>query len=400
MLRSTLPPACAAALRALAAAALSAGLAACQSLGPAGRDPRPAETEAAPVAAAEVIGRGNVRAALLLPRSGGGNAAASAVAFRNAADLALRDFPAAGLQIAVYDTGGTPAGAEAAAGTALAEGAEIILGPVFSAEVAAAAAPARRAGVPVVAFSSDAGVAAPGVYLLSFLPSDDVERVVAYAAAQGRRSFAALLPATAYGSVAEAAFRRAVAASGGRIVAIESYAADGSDIQARTAAILKVATQVDALLAPDGAPAISAISAALSAGGATRERMKLLGSGQWDDPRVLNDPAMVGSWFAAPAKQGFENFARKYQAAFGSAPPRNATLAYDAAVLAAGLVRQHGPERFQTAVLTSRNGFAGADGVFRFTPAGLTERRLAIYEVTGSGARPIDPAARSFAAGS
>ena len=57
-------------------------------------------------------------------------------------------------------------------------------------------------------------------------------------------------------------------------------------------------------------------------------------------------------------------------------------------------------ERFQNSVLTSPNGFAGLDGVFRFLPSGLTERRLAVYEVTGSGARVVAPAARSFAAGS
>jgi ABC-type branched-subunit amino acid transport system substrate-binding protein len=385
----------------LASLALVALLAACQSTGLVNRGvPTPSAPVTAAAPAGEVIGAGGVRVALLVPRSGGGNGAASATAFRNAAELALKDFPQAGIQLAVYDTKGNSPGAQAAAGDALAEGAELILGPVFSGEVAAVATPARQAGVPVVAFSSDAAVAGPGVYLLSFLPSDDVERIVTYAASQGRKSFAAILPANAYGSVAEASFRRSVAAAGGRIVAIETYAADLSDLDARTAAIVRIAPQADALLAPDGGAAIPAIAAALTAGGITRERTKLLGSGQWDDPRILNDGALVGSWFPAPVKQGFETFSQKYQAAYGSAPPRNATLAYDGTVLAAGLVRQYGAERFQSSVLASRNGFAGLDGVFRFTAGGLTERRLAVYEVTGSGARIVGPASRSFAAGS
>jgi hypothetical protein len=108
---------------------------------------------------------------------------------------------------------------------------------------------------------------------------------------------------------------------------------------------------------------------------------------------------LVGGWYPAPIKLGFEDFARKYRTAFGSPPPRNATLAYDATVLAAGLVRQYGAERFQASALTSANGFAGADGLFRFLPGGLTERRYAVYEVTGSGARIVSPAAQSFAAG-
>ncbi len=347
----------------------------------------------------ELIGTGGVRVALLLPRSASGNGAETARAFRNAAELAIRDFPSAGIQVAVYDTQGTPGGAQAAIGTALQEGAEIVLGPVFSNEVSAIAQTARQAGRPVVAFSSDAGVAGPGIYLLSFLPSDDVNRIVSYSASQGRRSFAALLPANAYGAVVEASFRRAVASAGGRIVSIQSYEMNEADIRAKAAAIASVAPQIDALLMPDAGDVVPSIAAQLATSGVTRDKVRLLGSGQWDDPRILNDQTLVGSWFPAPAKQGFDGFSRRYQAAYGSAPPRNATLAYDATVLAAGLVRQYGANRFDNSVLTSPNGFAGVDGIFRFLPSGFTERRFAIYEVTGSGARIIAPAARSFAGG-
>ncbi len=351
------------------------------------------------VAGTETLGTGAVKVALLLPRSATGNAGETARAFRNAAALAINDFPNAGIQVTVHDTRGTPEGARAAASAALGEGAEIILGPVFSAEVAAMAQQARGAGVPVVAFSSDANVAGPGVYLLSFLPADDVSRIVTWSASQGRKSFAALLPANAYGAVAEAAFRSRVAAVGGRVVTVQSYQATGEDMRARAAAIAGAASQIDALFMPDGGETAAALAAELAANGVTRDRVKLLGSGQWDDPRVLQSPVLVGGWYPAPVKQGFEGFARRYRAAFGSAPPRNATLAYDATVLAAGLVRQFGANRFDASVLTSPNGFAGVDGVFRFLPSGLTERRFAVYEVTGSGSRIVSPAAQSFAAG-
>ena len=346
-----------------------------------------------------LIGSGGVRVALLLPQSASGNGGETARAFRNAAELAMHDFPNAGIQIAVYDTRGTPAGAQAAVGAALGEGAEIILGPVFGSSVSAIAPAARQAGAPVVAFSSDASVAGPGIYLLSFLPSDDVRRIVSYAASQGRKSFAALLPANAYGAVVEGAFRSAVAAAGGRILAIQSYQPTADDLRAKTAAVAQVATQIDAIFVPDTGDVVPTIAAELAADGVTRDKVKFLGSGQWDDQRIVNNAALVGSWFPAPTKDGFGDFARRYQAAYSSPPPRNATLAYDATVLAAGLVRQYGAERFQASVLTSPNGFAGVDGIFRFLPSGLTERRLAVYEVTGDGARVISPAARSFAAG-
>lgn len=344
----------------------------------------------------ELIGNGSVRVALLVPRSAAGNGGMTATAFRNAAELAIRDFPDAGIQLAVYDTAGTPSGAQTAMGTALREGAEIVLGPVFSASVTAVAPLARQGNVPVVAFSSDAGVAGSGVYLLSFLPADDVARVVAYSAAQGRKSFAALLPTNAYGGVAEAAFRSAVARAGGRIVGIERYDPAGSDLDARVRRFAAFAPQVDALFAPEGGKDPGRIASALAAAGVDTGRLKLLGSGQWDDPAILANPALAGSWFPGPVKEGFDSFARRYQGAYGALPPRNATLAYDATVLTAGLVRQYGPERFQASVLTNANGFAGLDGLFRFLPSGLTERRLAVYEIAPPSARIIAPAARSF----
>ena len=78
----------------------------------------------------------------------------------------------------------------------------------------------------MIAFSTDSSVAGRGVYLLSFLPESDVNRIVDYAASIGKSSFAALLPDNAYGNVVEAAFKQAVGRKGGRIVAFEKYGAD------------------------------------------------------------------------------------------------------------------------------------------------------------------------------
>ena len=67
-------------------------------------------------------------------------------------------------------------------------------------------AAARQRGVPVIAFSTDASVATRGVYLLSFLPESDVDRIVDYAVANGKRSFVAMLSEGAYGNVVRRGF--------------------------------------------------------------------------------------------------------------------------------------------------------------------------------------------------
>lgn len=84
------------------------------------------------------IGFGQVKAALILPLGTGGHAGQAATAMRNAAELSLAEAGGANIQLIVKDDGGTAPGATAATEAALAEGAEIILGPLFSHSVRAA----------------------------------------------------------------------------------------------------------------------------------------------------------------------------------------------------------------------------------------------------------------------
>src|SRR5205807_3100353 len=124
-------------------------------------------------------------------------------------------------------------------------------GPLFAHTVSAAGATARARGVPVIAFSNDANVAARGVYLLSFLPESDVDRVVEYAIANGKRSFAALVPDNAYGSVVEAEFKQVIARKGGRVVALERYPADRQQLQEPVRRVAEAARQAGTVFGAD-----------------------------------------------------------------------------------------------------------------------------------------------------
>ena len=156
------------------------------------------------------VGTGQVKVGLILPLSAAGNAGVAAQSMKNAAEMALAEFQNPNIQLLIKDDGGSPQGAQQVTQQALGEGAEIILGPLFAASVPATAQLTRARGVSVIAFSTDSSVAGRGVYLLSFLPESDVNRIVDYSASIGKNSFAALLPDNAYGNVVEAAFKQAV----------------------------------------------------------------------------------------------------------------------------------------------------------------------------------------------
>ncbi|MEM8812306.1 MAG: penicillin-binding protein activator [Pseudomonadota bacterium] len=377
-----------------AALSLALLLAGCDTVGRFQTPGTPGATVGQPTG--EVIGTGAIRVALLVPQSAGGNGAGVANVFKNAARLGLKDFPNADIRLLVKDTAGTAEGAAAATQQALSEGAELVLGPVFSHSVSAAAGVARPAGVPIIGFSSDVGAASRGAYLLSFLPQDDVRRIVGYAADNGRTAMAAMFPDTNYGAVVEAAFRQEAARRSIRIISIQKYSPTPEDIGAKAKEIGQFANRVDSIFFPGDPQAAVFISQTLVANGVDPGQVKFLGSGQWDNQAVQREPNLLGAWYPAPARTDFDSFAGRYQAEFGTRPPRNATLAYDAVRLAAGLVREAGPRRFSTGAITSPDGFLGVDGIFRFRTNGTNERGLAVYEVGSGSARIVAPARRSF----
>jgi branched-chain amino acid transport system substrate-binding protein len=316
---------------------------------------------------------------------------------RNAAELAITDSATTELTVLVKDDHSGAEGARNAAQEAVNEGAELILGPLFAADVREVGSVARAANRPVIAFSTDTSVAGRNVYLLSFLIESYVDRIVEFAAQRGKKSLAALVPENDYGNVALAEFQAATARVGVRVLTIERYAPGGAG--AAVQRVVALGDQIDALFIPEQAEGMVAVSQALAANNFNNQRVQLLGIGVWNDARILKLPALQGAWFAAPENAGFNSFAQRYKARFGAEPTRIATLCYDAVSLAAALARAQGQAGFSESVLTNPSGFNGADGVFRFRADGLNERGLSVLQIGSGGAMTLSPAPKSFGGG-
>ncbi len=344
---------------------------------------------------------GQVKVALLLPISAPGSTANVAKAIKQAAELALFDFDNPNVSLVPKDTKGTPDGARLAAESAIQDGAELIVGPLFAQEVAGAADVARRAGVPMIAFSSDEKVAGNGVYLLSFLAGRDVPRIVSFAMARGKRNFAVLVPQTPYGRIAEAAFAKAVAAGSGSAPVRASFTSGSmSGAVQQIASAVKSGQRIDALFLPAGREELPSLAPLLAAAGVTGTNVQFIGTGQWDYPNVGGEQALVGGWYPAPDPSGWNKFSASYAKTFGGTPPRIASLGYDAVSLAVSLSQNPQGQRYSFSQLTRGSGFAGVDGLFRLLPDGTSERGLAILEVRPGSPRVLDPAPRSFATAS
>lgn len=373
-----------------------------------------------------------VKVGLLLPLSG--QAAEIGNDMLQAAQMALFDVGENEVELIPRDTAGTPEGAAEAARHVLGDGAELILGPLFGRSASAVGPIARARNVRVLAFSNDAGVAAPGsVYVLGYRPDEQVERVVGFAIDQGHRRVAAFAPDDAYGAATVGALRRAVPTRlGAEVARVQTYPtqqADISDLARRFADYdrrrdaLQAERQrlggrgdidsrealralqdrdtfgdppFDAVLVPDGGARLRQVASLLAFFDVDPEAVRYLGTERWqDDPEVLTEPALQGGWFAAPAPSGIESFRRRFESVFGRRPQALAAIAYDAAALAVVLSRPS-PD-YGDAALTDPQGFAGASGIFRLHRNGLAERGLAVLEIGPQGRpRVIEEAPRSF----
>ncbi len=355
--------------------------------------PSPAQPASGPPVG-ETMGTGPVRVGMILPLTQNGAPSPIGASMRNAAQLAIADSGSTAITLMIQDDHSSADAAAQAAQAELGAGAQLILGPVFANDVRSASASAKAAGKPMIAFSTDVTVAAPGVYLLSFLIQGYVDRILQYAVSSGKKSFGIMAPQNDYGNVAAQRFQEMAGNVNAQVVVTARY----SSGQAANAAgqVAAVQGQIDALFIPEQADGMPAVASAL---GSANVKTQFLGTGVWNDARVLKLPQLQGAWFSAPDNSGFDAFAQRYKAKFNSDPARLATLAYDAVTLAAALAHNGGADPFNQAALTNVSGFNGADGVFRFRADGTNERGLAVMEIGDGDAKVISPAPRSFAAG-
>ncbi|MGH7114607.1 MAG: penicillin-binding protein activator [Stellaceae bacterium] len=380
---------------------------------PYGQPPSPPTPARAPPPGATPPGPAKV--ALLVPLSGPNTGLGQAIL--NAAQLALFETGGDQLTLVPRDTKGTSSGAAEAAHAVVGEGVSLILGPLLAGAVDAVKPVARDAHLNVIAFSTVTDLAGGNTFLMGFLPRQEVVREVAYARQRGIGRFAALAPDTAYGHLMTDALRDAASSTGATVTKIAFYDPRAGDPSAAIAHLLPAdpappgadpttpdqavptppaVPSFDALLLPEGGDQLKQIVRKLTAAGLDTKATRLLGSGLWDVADIGNEPALDGGWFAASPPDARRDFERRYRATYGRDPPRLASLGYDAAALAAVLARGQGGPPFSRETILNPNGFAGVDGLFRFTPDGLVQRALAVLEVEPQGNVVVSPAAQSF----
>lgn len=352
---------------------------------------------------ANMNGQKLIRVALLAPISSTNPAVKEeAETLEAAARLALRENGDGKTVLFVEDSGNSPMEATIAAKSALSKGADVILGPLFASGVSAVVPYAQENHATLFSFSTDTTQAGRGVYVFSFLPEDEANRIISYAGNHGINRLVLILPNGRYGDIMLEAATNAARRNNINILGTQRYdattnAAISSSTAARAAAALVRGGQrgQTAIFIPERGPLLRNIVQTLSTNGASTSRVRYLGTGQWNEAATISDSRLLGSWFVSVDVEGRNAFEARLRTASNHRATRLAGLGYDIMSMIARLGRGGDKASISDSAIENPQGFQGVDGKYRFKN-NVVERSLAIAEISPNGARIIDEASGQF----
>lgn len=381
---------------------------------------------------------GSPKVAILLPLTG--KDAALGKSLLNAAQMAVLEEGGSDFELIVEDTNQT-GGATQALQDAMKEGARLVIGPVFAAQVREIAPLAQTKGIQIISFSNDETLTSQGVLVGGLTLPQQINRVISYASTQEIKRIAMLLPDNTYGHVVESSVRQAANANGVEIFQTEFYNPaninfsetvkklgpgdpvplanenveteeensitgdnDNPDVLEGQQNLtnnpppawmppykpVKV-VNYQALLIAEGGEKLVTLASLVSYHGIDTTQIRLLGTNLWDVPALRKETSLLGGWYPSYPSEDRDLFEKRYQENFAEAPNRLAATVYDMVVFATRLGKKPGAD-FSRNAIVSFGEMKGVNGIFRFLPDGMAEYGLRIYEIQRQRLLVKDPA--------
>ncbi len=338
--------------------------------------------------------RDNKQVAVILPFSG--PFASVGGEMRNAISLAISD-RASDLEIQYFDSLGTSEGALAAGQAARDYGAGLVLGPLVGTNLADVRQGLGN-GPAIVSFSNDITKASPNNFIFNLTPSASTQRILQYAATNGKRNLGILYPNNALGQISATAAAALAPSLGLTIVASLPYAIDAgregaASRQAAAEQMAALREEIDGLFLPDRGPRLREIATLAFFYELEPIEEAYLGTHLMDDPTLSSEPALSGAHFTGIAET-INAFSDRYKQEFGTSPQIHSVSAYDAMSMA--LILAQNDQDLSTQSLTNPRGFVGVLGTYRLLATGQVERLLGVKTIGDEGIEPVELPGRSF----
>lgn len=341
-----------------------------------------------------------IAVALLVPRGGSASDDLLAKNLENAARLAIRDLSGVQIDLRVYGTAGQASRAASVAAQAVAEGAKIIIGPVYGEAANAAGVATAASGVNILSFSNNTTIAGGNVFVLGPTFDNTANRLVSYAKRAGKDKIVIMHANDISGQLGRNAIQKAITANRATLAGSVDYALSQEGVRAaipRVNAALQ-STGADALfLTANSSTALPLLAGLLPEAGIGTQAVQYVGLSRWDIPaQTLALPGIQGAWFALPDPDASAAFATRYAAAYGERPLDIAGLAFDGIAAIGSLAKSGKRNALSASALTQGAGFRGANGIFRLQRDGTNQRGLAVAEVRNNQVVLLEAAPKAF----
>ncbi len=301
------------------------------------------------------------------------------------------------VSIVIKDTGSDEETAIRAVGELAEERVSAIIGPIITAE--SAAAQAQRKRIPIITLTQKDGITDMGDYVFRhFLtPKMQVETLVAYAMQSlGLRNFAILYPDEKYGTTFMNLFWDEVVSHGGQVVGVETYDPGQTDFGKPIRKLVgrhrrkrgRPVLDFDGIFIPDAPNKAGLIIPQLAYYDV--RKVRLFGTNLWHSDKLIR---MAGKFargavvpdifFAKSGSAAVEDFVRNFEDTFGDTPGFIEAVAYDTAMMLFQLISR--PDiRYRSSLksdLIRLRNFQGVTGLTSFDNEGEAHKKLYLLRV-------------------
>lgn len=215
----------------------------------------------------------------------------------------------------------------------------VIIGPLSSSSIEAAARKAQGLQVPLISLSQKEGVAGIGDFIfgVSLTAAAQVGTIAEWATKTKKlKTFSIFYPLNTYGQTYKQLFVNAINKSKGKIVNVNSYGETTLDF---TGLFKEGDAKSDAIFIPDSYRAVGYIASYLPTTGT--EKIQLLGVNRWNNPELaelagdaIEGAVFVDGFFDSSRSPSVQKFVSSFREAYGLAPTILESQGFDAARLA------------------------------------------------------------------
>ena len=310
-------------------------------------------------------------------------------------ELAFFKMRNAEIELLYFDTSGGKNAVEAA-NDAISNNVDVVIGPLFSESVSAVKPLLKASNIPILSFSNNIDVAEQGVWVLGYLPEQQISQLVDFAVARGKQNFGILSSNSQLGNkITNAAINQLeeYGLSARTVSKLTNISQMEQDELLRQIKIFTkyVDTSKDQLTLPPPAfdtviiagdtDFILQVAPILSYYDLGPDRALFVGIDKWNKPKLLNEPSLQNALLTLPKRPAEEKFRKVWQAEFTFESNDLAKIAFDATALVIATAKINSSTPLSDELI-SQPGFIGFSGQFKMSKSGLTERIFEIKEIS------------------